>query len=96
MGQSNRSRRQVASNSSCIDAMDRRHERRDDPDRNDGCEDRQSHMRAPLAAPVEIVVHGQHLPNSGLNAAALSRFRPRFLAGTTVPAKPVMYPSALV
>jgi hypothetical protein len=42
--------------------MDRRRERRDDRSRNNNGEDRQNEMRAPLIAPIEIVVHGQHLP----------------------------------
>src|ERR1700686_1969572 len=42
--------------------MDRRSERRDYRNRNDSCEDCQRHMRTPPVAPVEIVVHGQHLP----------------------------------
>jgi hypothetical protein len=43
--------------------MDRRSERRDDRNRNDSCEDRQSHIRSPSVAPVEIVVHGYTFPN---------------------------------
>jgi hypothetical protein len=94
MGEPNRSRRQVAGSASGIDAMDRRNEGRNDPDSNDGCEDCQGHMRAPLAAPVEIVVHGQHL-QSGLNAAALSRFRPRCRGRHNGFRKLMICPSAL-
>jgi hypothetical protein len=64
MSQPNRSRWQIAAGLSRIDTMDRRSERRDYGNRNDSCEDRQSHMRTPSVAPVEIVVHGQHLPNT--------------------------------
>ena len=56
-----RSRWHIATGQSRIDAMDRRGERRDYRNRKDSCEDRQSHMRMPSVAPVEIVVHGQHL-----------------------------------
>jgi hypothetical protein len=56
-----RSRWHIVAGQSRIDAMDRRGERRDYRNRKDSCEDRQSHMRMPSVAPVEIVVHGQHL-----------------------------------
>jgi hypothetical protein len=61
--QPRRSRWHIAAGQSRIDAMDRRGERRDYRNRKDSCEDRQSHMRVPSVAPVEIVVHGQHLSN---------------------------------
>jgi hypothetical protein len=62
MRQPDRAWWQIAAGLSCIDTMDRRRERRDDRNRNDNGEDRQNEMRAPLIAPIEIVVHGQHLP----------------------------------
>jgi hypothetical protein len=40
--------------------MDGRGERCDYRNPKHGCEDRQSHMRAPSIAPIGIVVHGQH------------------------------------
>ncbi len=55
------SRWQIAAGLSGIDAMDGRGECSDYRNRKDSCEDRQSHMRTPSVAPVEIVVHGQHL-----------------------------------
>jgi hypothetical protein len=55
-----RSRWHIVAGQPRIDAMDRRGERRDYRNRKDGCEDRQSHMRTPSVAPVEIVVHGQN------------------------------------
>ena len=61
MGQSNRSRRQIAADLSRIDMVDRGRERRDDRDRNGNGEDCQGYMRTPSVAPVEIVVHAQHL-----------------------------------
>ena len=54
------SRWQIAAGLSDIDAMDGRGECSDYRNRKDSCEDRQSHMRTPSVAPVEIVVHGQH------------------------------------
>src|SRR5260370_22235670 len=62
MGQPGGSRWQIAAGLSRIDTMDGRSERRDYRNRNDSRENRQSHMRTPPVAPVEIVVHGQHLP----------------------------------
>src|SRR5260370_14304959 len=55
-----RSRWHIVAGQPRIDAMDRRGERRYYRNRKDGCEDRQSHMRTPSVAPVEIVVHGQN------------------------------------
>jgi hypothetical protein len=63
--QPSRSRWQIAAGLSGIDTMDRRSERRDYRNRNDGSEYDQSHMRTPPVAPVEIVVHGQHLRERG-------------------------------
>jgi hypothetical protein len=62
MGQPDRSRRRIAAGRSRIDTVDGRSERRDDRNRRDNCEDFQSDMGTSSAAPVEIVVHGQHLP----------------------------------
>ena len=59
--QPSRSRWQIAAGLSDIDTMDGRGECSDYRNRKDSCEDRQSHMRTPSVAPVEIVVHGQHL-----------------------------------
>jgi hypothetical protein len=75
MSQPNRSRRQIAADLSRIDTMDRRGERRDDRSCNDNCEDGQGRVSASSVIPVEIVVHGQHLPKTGINAAAWIRFR---------------------
>jgi hypothetical protein len=57
-----RSRWHIVAGQSRIDAMDRRGERRDYRNRKNSCKDRQS---APPVAPVEIVVHGQHLLEQG-------------------------------
>ena len=79
MGQPDCSRWHVAAGLSGIDTLDRRDERRDDRDRNGNREDRQGHMNGSSAAPVEIVVHGQHLPLVVLAKAAVAlklRYRP--------------------
>ena len=51
--------------------MDRRSERRDYRNSNDNCEDRQSRMSTSPAAPVEIVVHREHLPNENQRSRAV-------------------------
>src|SRR6266436_9817401 len=62
VGQSDRSRRQIAAGRPRIDTMDRRSECRDDRNCDDNCECFQSDMGTSSVAPVEIVVHGRHLP----------------------------------
>jgi hypothetical protein len=62
MGQPDRSRRQIAAGRSRVDTVDGRGECRDDRNCGDNCEDFQSDMGTSSVAPVEIVVHGQHLP----------------------------------
>jgi hypothetical protein len=64
MGQPGGSRWQIAAGLSRIDTMDGRSERRDYRNRNDSRENRQSHMRTPPVAPVEIVVHDNTFPNT--------------------------------
>jgi hypothetical protein len=61
-GQPDRAWRQIAAGLSGIDTMDGRSERCNDHGRNDNGEDCQSRMGTPLVAPIEIVVHQQHLP----------------------------------
>jgi hypothetical protein len=72
--QPRRSRWRIAAGQSRIDTMDRRGERRDYCDRQDSCEDRQTHMGTPSVAPVEIVVHGQHLLEGESTLAPWRRF----------------------
>ena len=72
--QPRRSRWHIAAGQSRIDTMDRRGERCDYRDRKDSGEDRQTHMRTPPAAPVEIVVHGQHLLEGESTLAPWGRF----------------------
>ena len=62
MSEPDRSRWEIAADFTRIDPADRRNERRDYRDRNENREDCQSHMSTSAAAPVEIVVHRQHLP----------------------------------
>jgi hypothetical protein len=72
--QPRRSRWHVAAGQSRIDTMDRRGERRDYRHCQDSCEDRQTHMRTPPVAPVEIVVHGRHLLEGESTPAPWGRF----------------------
>jgi hypothetical protein len=83
--QPRRSRWHIAARQSRIDAMDRRGERRNYRNRKDSCEDRQSHMRMPSVAPVEIVVHGQHLLEPESTHPPPSRFLKAELGTASLP-----------